>query len=77
MGQFSLYCFFELFDETIQEKLIEYINDYTVQKLAGVLPATLGSRFAKWLLTMVMTKYRGLLVLGWCNVNTGMENGLH
>ena len=41
-------CFFELFDETIQEKLIVYINDYAAHKLVGAFPATRGSRFAKW-----------------------------
>ena len=53
-------CFFELFDETIQDKLIVYINDYAAHKLTGVFPVTRSSRFAKW---YPITKYELLKFL--------------
>ena len=59
-GSTPLDCFFELFDDDIQDELVTFINEYAAQKLATVFPATKGSRFKSW---TPMSKYEFLKLL--------------
>ena len=59
-GSTPLDCFFELFDDDIQDELVTFINEYAAHKLATVFPATKGSRFKSW---TPMSKYELLKFL--------------